>query len=140
MGIIRKLTFSREITYLTLYSINLNGCFPIHAQAHVLIRYVWVIFATVECFYMSGLSILEAILKNYGFLINITIILNVLTSCVCYIAPIISLYTRKTLIKLIKLIDSGFYTYSDEKIFQVGTGLLYYHQMDFCLKYLFGFV
>ncbi|XP_065213267.1 uncharacterized protein LOC135840575 [Planococcus citri] len=67
---------------------------------------------------MSGLSIVEAFLKNYGFLINITIVLNVLTSCVCYIAPIISLYSRKKLIKLIKLIDTGFYTYSDEDIFQ----------------------
>lgn len=116
---IRKLTFRRKMTYLTLYSINLNGCFPIHAQAHILIRYIWVIFATIECFYMSGLSIIEAFLKNYGFLINITIVLNVLTSCVCYITPVISLYSRKKLIKLIKLLDSGFYTYSDEHLFQV---------------------
>lgn len=119
MVLITKLTFNREITYLTLYSINLSGVFPIRAQAHFVIRFAWIIFATIETLYMCGLSIAAAFLKSYGFLINITIILNVLTSLVCYCAPVVSLYKRKTLIDILQLVDSGFYKYTDEERFKV---------------------
>lgn len=121
MSLITKLSFNREITYLTMYSINLNGVFPIRAQAHLVIRYLWIAVATYAVSYMCGLSIAEAFLKDYGFLINITIILNVLTSMVCYCTPTISLYKRRSLVKLIQLLDSGFYTYTDEHKFRVST-------------------
>lgn len=120
MGLLKDLSFKRKITSLTLFSINACGVFPVKGQANGFLSYVWVVFATFAMLYMCGLSIVAPFQKNYEFSVNISIVLNVLTSLVCYCNPVISLFRRQSLVKLLHLTDSGFYRYSDEDKFQVG--------------------
>lgn len=121
MSIIKKLPFRRDITHLTLYSINICGVFPITNQANLFVRYIWICFATYAMLYMCGSSIVEPFLKDYDFNVKVSIVLNVLTSLVCYCNPIILLYCRKTILKMLPLIDEGFFIYPDEHLFQVIT-------------------
>lgn len=119
MGLLRDLSFKRKITDLTLFSINVCGVFPVEAQAATFVRYVWVVFATYAMLYMCGMSMAAPLQKKYDFTVQISIVLNVLTSLVCYCNPVISLFCRQSTVKLLQLIDDGFYRYSDEEKLQV---------------------
>lgn len=120
MGLLKDLSFKRKITNLTLFSINACGVFPIKGQAGAVVSYVWVVFATFAMLYMCGLSIVAPFQKKYEFSVNISIVLNVLTSLVCYCNPVISLFFKQSLVQLLYLTDSGFHKYSDEEKFEVG--------------------
>lgn len=117
----KKIIFKREVTYLILYAINFCGVFPYTEQVpNPFLRHSWFSYSTLATIYMCGTSLIEMFTQDHGFLTNVSIIISIISTLICFVAPVICLYLREKLIQIMELIDSGFFAYEGEDKFKVG--------------------
>lgn len=116
MGFLNTLKIRREITKLTLYSINLSGVFPIKKQTTGFVRYFCICFTIFEMLYLCVLSLVEAFTRNYDFIVYVSIIVTVISCLVCFCNQVAFTFYKQALGEIIRMIDIGFYTYSDEQV------------------------
>ena len=120
--VFHKVTFKREITHFLLYSINLCGVFPLKSQiSSLLLEYAWFIFATYSMLCFAGLGVIEVFVNKYESIVYISITLNFLTSVVSFCNPLLFLYSKKTVVRLLPITDKNFFIYEDDEKFQVSS-------------------
>lgn len=120
MLLLRKITLQRDISYLMLYAINLCGVFPVKNQTpNAFVKHAWLTISFIGCSYMSLTSLFIIIINYRNFFIIVNSLLNIMTVFACFSANVATFLTRKSVSRIIHLIDRGFYAYTDEFLFKV---------------------